>query len=157
MLYTKVGILSPGEIQVDDTALKFRAIWDTGASITSISEKIANTLSLKPSGKIDMQAAHNVASVNTYIVNVALPNRVVVGNIMVACPKGLIDGDVLIGMDIISNGDMAITNFGGNTKLTFSMPPWRDIDFVEQDTPRVGRNDPCHCGSGKKFKKCHGK
>jgi SEC-C motif-containing protein len=23
--------------------------------------------------------------------------------------------------------------------------------------PDVGRNDPCHCGSGKKFKKCHGK
>jgi len=23
--------------------------------------------------------------------------------------------------------------------------------------PEVGRNDPCHCGSGKKFKKCHGK
>lgn len=22
--------------------------------------------------------------------------------------------------------------------------------------PAVGRNDPCHCGSGKKFKKCHG-
>ena len=22
--------------------------------------------------------------------------------------------------------------------------------------PEVGRNDPCHCGSGKKFKKCHG-
>ncbi|MEK7634324.1 MAG: preprotein translocase subunit SecA [Patescibacteria group bacterium] len=22
---------------------------------------------------------------------------------------------------------------------------------------KVGRNDPCHCGSGKKFKKCHGK
>jgi uncharacterized protein YchJ len=21
---------------------------------------------------------------------------------------------------------------------------------------RLGRNDPCHCGSGKKFKKCHG-
>ena len=20
----------------------------------------------------------------------------------------------------------------------------------------VGRNDPCYCGSGKKFKKCHG-
>jgi SEC-C motif-containing protein len=23
--------------------------------------------------------------------------------------------------------------------------------------PDVGRNEPCHCGSGKKFKKCHGK
>lgn len=21
-------------------------------------------------------------------------------------------------------------------------------------TPKVGANDPCHCGSGKKFKKC---
>jgi preprotein translocase subunit SecA len=23
--------------------------------------------------------------------------------------------------------------------------------------PKVGRNDPCPCGSGKKFKACHGK
>jgi preprotein translocase subunit SecA len=22
--------------------------------------------------------------------------------------------------------------------------------------PKIGRNDPCHCGSGKKFKRCHG-
>jgi preprotein translocase subunit SecA len=25
------------------------------------------------------------------------------------------------------------------------------------DTEGVGRNDPCPCGSGEKFKKCHGK
>ncbi len=25
-----------------------------------------------------------------------------------------------------------------------------------QDTKQPGRNEPCHCGSGKKFKKCHG-
>ena len=25
------------------------------------------------------------------------------------------------------------------------------------DLPRVGRNDPCPCGSGKKYKQCHGK
>ncbi|MDL1950502.1 hypothetical protein FBQ97_11905, partial [Acidobacteria bacterium ACD] len=24
------------------------------------------------------------------------------------------------------------------------------------DGPKVGRNDPCPCGSGKKYKKCHG-
>jgi len=24
------------------------------------------------------------------------------------------------------------------------------------DGEKIGRNDPCHCGSGKKFKKCHG-
>ena len=28
---------------------------------------------------------------------------------------------------------------------------------VERATPKVGRNDPCPCGSGKKFKHCHGK
>jgi len=25
-----------------------------------------------------------------------------------------------------------------------------------REQPKVGRNDPCPCGSGKKFKKCHG-
>jgi len=28
---------------------------------------------------------------------------------------------------------------------------------VTRDTPKVGRNDPCPCGSGKKYKHCHGK
>ncbi len=27
----------------------------------------------------------------------------------------------------------------------------------KRDTPKVGRNDPCPCGSGKKYKQCHGK
>ena len=28
---------------------------------------------------------------------------------------------------------------------------------IERHTPKVGRNDPCPCGSGKKYKHCHGK
>lgn len=31
----------------------------------------------------------------------------------------------------------------------------RHTPFV-RDTPKMKPNDPCHCGSGKKFKKCHG-
>ncbi|WP_280153771.1 UPF0149 family protein [Piscinibacter sp. XHJ-5] len=31
------------------------------------------------------------------------------------------------------------------------------VDTVIRDTPKVGRNDPCPCGSGKKYKHCHGK
>ena len=27
---------------------------------------------------------------------------------------------------------------------------------IRRDTPKVGRNDPCPCGSGKKYKHCHG-
>jgi preprotein translocase subunit SecA len=30
------------------------------------------------------------------------------------------------------------------------------IKQVKREEPKVGRNDPCPCGSGKKFKKCHG-
>ncbi|MBP7935970.1 MAG: SEC-C domain-containing protein [Phycisphaerae bacterium] len=28
---------------------------------------------------------------------------------------------------------------------------------IRRDEPRVGRNDPCPCGSGKKYKQCHGR
>lgn len=27
---------------------------------------------------------------------------------------------------------------------------------VQRESPKIGRNDPCFCGSGKKYKKCHG-
>jgi preprotein translocase subunit SecA len=30
------------------------------------------------------------------------------------------------------------------------------IRQVKREEPKVGRNDPCPCGSGKKYKKCHG-
>ena len=31
------------------------------------------------------------------------------------------------------------------------------VQTVKRDAPKVGRNDPCPCGSGNKFKQCHGK
>ena len=31
------------------------------------------------------------------------------------------------------------------------------IETVRRDGDKVGRNDPCPCGSGKKYKKCHGR
>jgi len=36
-------------------------------------------------------------------------------------------------------------------------PPADPATPFVRDTPKVGRNEPCHCGSGKKFKHCHGK
>ena len=30
------------------------------------------------------------------------------------------------------------------------------VETVRRDAPKVGRNDPCPCGSGRKFKACHG-
>ena len=41
-----------------------------------------------------------------------------------------------------------------------SAPPEQEIVLpkitIRRDTPKVGRNEPCPCGSGKKFKNCHG-
>jgi preprotein translocase subunit SecA len=30
------------------------------------------------------------------------------------------------------------------------------VKTIRREEPKVGRNDPCPCGSGKKYKKCHG-
>jgi len=42
---------------------------------------------------------------------------------------------------------------------------WRDVQFeqvrvkepIRREVAKVGRNDPCPCGSGKKYKLCHGR
>jgi preprotein translocase subunit SecA len=33
----------------------------------------------------------------------------------------------------------------------------KKVETVRRAEPKVGRNDPCPCGSGKKYKKCHGR
>jgi preprotein translocase subunit SecA len=53
---------------------------------------------------------------------------------------------------------------GATTRQPSSAPPRpprtggddAPIKTVRRDEPKLGRNDPCYCGSGKKYKKCHG-
>ena len=45
------------------------------------------------------------------------------------------------------NGDLAVAEAATRRK---AQP-------VMRHTQKVGRNDPCPCGSGKKYKHCHGK
>ena len=42
-------------------------------------------------------------------------------------------------------------------KLSQPMQSEENNSAVLSSEPRIGRNDPCFCGSGKKYKKCHGK
>ena len=49
-----------------------------------------------------------------------------------------------------------------NTILKVSIKPQLEVSHLprpleKRNNGKVGRNDPCPCGSGKKFKKCHGK
>ncbi|WP_444886941.1 preprotein translocase subunit SecA [Microbulbifer sp. JMSA008] len=41
--------------------------------------------------------------------------------------------------------------------LPESQPQQQAAPVPERRGPKVGRNDPCPCGSGKKYKQCHGK
>ena len=43
-----------------------------------------------------------------------------------------------------------------NLEIGKENPQISSPEPVTRDEPKLGRNDPCHCGSGKKFKQCHG-
>jgi preprotein translocase subunit SecA len=56
-------------------------------------------------------------------------------------------------------GSAAITAAGGGDALAIGAPSLAGgavQTVVASEEEKLGRNDPCWCGSGKKFKKCHG-
>lgn len=127
---------------------EYSALWDTGAMGSVISRKIVKDLGLKPTGNARVFHANGQSIVNTYAVSISLPAGVTFPVIRVT--EGMLgDTDVLIGMDIISRGDFAVTCKNGRTKFSFQIPSTHDIDFVkesEQAEPAAGkeprRNDP---------------
>ncbi len=48
------------------------------------------------------------------------------------------------------------TGLAGERREAQQSPTSGPPTTVRRSTPKVGRNDPCPCGSGKKYKKCHG-
>jgi len=129
----------------------FISTWDTGATNTVISEKVIIQCGLKPIGMIKTHHVGGEEIVETFLIHLVLPNNVGIHELKVS--KGTLFGcDVLIGMDIIGIGDFAVTNYQGETAFSFRFPSSEFINFVRP--PKIGRNDPCPCGSGKKYKKC---
>jgi preprotein translocase subunit SecA len=56
-----------------------------------------------------------------------------------------------------SAGAEAIAAAGGGGAVTAGAPSAGGVQTVQASPhEKLGRNDPCWCGSGKKFKKCHG-
>ncbi|HYJ05441.1 MAG TPA: SEC-C metal-binding domain-containing protein [Chthoniobacterales bacterium] len=139
---------------------EFQAIWDTGATNSVISPAVVAACGLKPIGMTQVHTSNATCLAEQYIVDIYLPNKVVFQNVRVTNQK-LTGTPMLIGMDIIGLGDFAVTNKGGKTTFSYRWPSGERIDFVKQ-SPHVdhtvgpGRNSPCPCGSGKKYKRCHG-
>jgi len=140
----------------------YTAIWDTGATNSVVTKKVVMECKLWPSGMTKVSHAGGESITNTYFVNIYLPNKVEACGVRVT--EGILIGNVnvLIGMDIISKGDFAVTNKNKITAFSFRIPSIQCIDFANylyeeksiKPIKEIGRNDPCPCGSGKKFKYC---
>jgi hypothetical protein len=86
---------------------EFKALWDTGASVSVISGRAAASLGLQAMGRWTVYHANGSS-------------------------EGDLTGtDVLIGMDIISKGDFAITAPFGKTLFSFQIPSTHEIDFTK--------------------------
>jgi hypothetical protein len=145
---------------------KYQALYDTGATHSSVSPAVVADLNLASIGAQNVNVGGGTLPTTAHLVNITLPNRVMFPMMrvaMVALHGGI---DVLIGMDILGVGDFAVTHQDGKTTFSFCCPSRREIDFVAEiedskkvvpaQSNKISRNSPCHCGSGKKYKKCHG-
>lgn len=136
MLTNECGVSVSFDPQSGDpmpTVHKYTAIWDTGATGTVITQKIIDDCGLVATGMTRMHGVGGaISNVETFLVNIYLPNKVAIPEMRVC--KGDLGGgaDILIGMNVITLGDFAITNPGGDTQFSFRVPGHGDIDFVRE-------------------------
>lgn len=140
VLITPVFICAAYDPQGEDksTFREYSAIWDTGATKTMITRHVAESCRLVPTGQSRVQGVFGTKVVNGYLVNIVLPTQhssrtqqsVAIQHLSVLEAPALTRGhNVLIGMDIISKGDFAISNYRGRTMFTYRIPSRGDISF----------------------------
>jgi predicted aspartyl protease len=134
VVFTSVAFCEPFALDPENPGIElqlvhFQAVWDTGATGTAITKKVADEIGLTPSGQVNVHTAPGQAIQNTYLVHVALPMGILIPNITVT-ESILSECDALIGMDIISLGDFSITNEDRNTIMSFRIPSMASHDYV---------------------------
>lgn len=132
--------------------LEVLALWDTGATVTCISDAVAHDLSLPATGMMCINTPSGSKDVCTYLVDIVLPNDVTVKDVEV-CGSDIGEQNlgVLIGMNIITQGDFAVSNFEGHTSFTFRIPSIKNVNYA-QEARLADLVGPPH-GPGKRKKK----
>jgi predicted aspartyl protease len=106
------------------------AIWDTGANGSCITPLVVQALGLKSFQKAYVHTAAGEAIQDVYEVCIHLPNGVSVNVQVTEVPYLSNDFEALIGMNIISLGDFAVSNFEGLTQMTFRVPSVEHADYA---------------------------
>lgn len=123
-------IINSAIMEKDTDILPVKTQWDTGATGTCISKQLVSKLNLLPIGKINVQTPSGIGIMNQYMVNLILNNEVRFRNWVVMDSEIGNQGiDVLIGMDIISKGDFAISNYDGKTQFSFRLPSQEHVEY----------------------------
>lgn len=142
---------------------KYAALYDTGATHSVITPKVVADLQLSSIGAKTVGVGGGSLTTTSHLVNFGLPNKAMFPMVNAAAMVLAGGIDALIGMDILGTGDFAVTHHNGKTTFSFCVPSRREIDFVKEvqkATPmfssKPSKNAPCFCGSGKKYKGCHG-
>ena len=135
---------------------KFKAIWDTGATNSAVTENVVSACGLQPIGMTRVEGVNSSKDSETFLVNIILPNGVGFPNIRVT--SGILGGDcdLLIGMDIITTGDFSVTNKNGKTIFSFRVPSQIHTDYVKEHQAQELKDHFKHGGS-KKGRKRGGK
>ncbi|GHV76633.1 hypothetical protein AGMMS49942_14540 [Spirochaetia bacterium] len=118
--------------------LEVRAMWDTGSTGCCVSEKLANALDLIGIASLDLTSAHGSKPANVYLIDLLFPDNTKAKNVIAAeiIPSG--EFEIIIGMNIITRGDFALSNDRGKTVMSFRLPSTHSpIDFSEQEDPRL--------------------
>ena len=126
-------LLSKCQGKYNNQVVEGRALWDTGATNTCISNHIVDVLKLIPLGQIKINTPSGFKDVNTYLIDIILPNNVQIQNVQVCDSEiGKQGIDFLIGMDIINLGDFAVSNYNHATTFSFRMPSVECTDYVQK-------------------------
>ncbi len=123
-------LINSAVVEFNGNAVQAIAQWDTGATGTCISKELVTQLGLQPTGMIKVQTPSGIGIMNKYMINLILNNEVRIMNLVVMDSEIGNQGiDVLIGMDIISNGDFAVSNFEGRTQFSFRLPSQEHVEY----------------------------
>jgi hypothetical protein len=109
-----------------------RCLWDTGGSHSSITKETVEILGLQPIGEARVFSAQGEAITNIYKVCLNLPNLLFIPRLKVTETASDSAFGVILGMDVICQGDFAITNVGGVSTFSFCTPSFETIDYVER-------------------------
>ena len=118
---------------ISSLSLTIEALWDTGASMSAITPEIQKHLRAVPIDRKEIAGIHNTEEVDIVSLSLELPNNVIKKTIRVAVCNISSQVGMILGMDIISLGDFALSNGNAQTLISFAVPPFHEkIDFTKK-------------------------